>query len=329
LKTLLGFLHFARKKVDFACVEVGLGGRLDATNIVKPAVTVITNIGLDHIPQLGDTHTQIAGEKAGIIKPEVPCFTATDHPDALEVITRISQERNAPLVRVRRDSDIEKEAETQNVVWSVPVSQEHTGTVTIRTPRRCYADLTMRMGGLYQRANAACAVVAAEEALEARGVTLPEEAVRGALATTALPGRLTILRVPDGPLVVLDGAHNELAAQSLAGPIAALRTQHNIRRLLLVIGMLDGHEPEGVLAALAPQAERIFVCQPQWKRALPADELAKVARKFTRRVKAVPSCAEAARTALAAAGAEDMILITGSFYTVGEVPLTLFDRETL
>ena len=102
LKTALGFCWFAEQNVDYACVEVGLGGRLDATNIVKPLVTVITNIGLDHTQILGDTHALIAAEKAGIIKPGVPCITATDHPDALDVIARIAQERNAPLAFVRR-----------------------------------------------------------------------------------------------------------------------------------------------------------------------------------------------------------------------------------
>lgn len=102
LKTMLGFLYFAEQGVDYACIEVGLGGRLDATNVVRPTVTVITNIGLDHTNILGDTHAQIAAEKAGILKPGVPCFTATDNPDALEVISRIAGEREVPLARVRQ-----------------------------------------------------------------------------------------------------------------------------------------------------------------------------------------------------------------------------------
>ena len=176
------------------------------------------------------------------------------------------------------------------------------------------------MGGIYQRANAACAVAAVEKALAAKGIALPEAAVRQALATTALPGRLSVTRLPEGPLVVMDGAHNALAAESLAGPVAALRAQHHIRRLLLVVGMVGGHEPEGVLAALAPGADRVYACQPDWKRAQPAEEIAAAARRFCPDVEIIPACNEAARAAIAAAGLEDMVLITGSFYTVGEVP---------
>lgn len=320
LKTALGFLYFADRNVDIACIEVGLGGRLDATNVVKPRVTVITNIGLDHTQQLGDTHAQIAAEKAGIIKPGIPCFTAADHPEAFEVIRRIAAEREAPLMRVLEVPNAGAGREDA-VTWSVPPGQEQTGPVSIATPIHAYRGLEMRMGGKYQRANAACAVAAAERALSERGEALPEAAVREALATTALPGRLTVARVPGGPLIVLDGAHNALAAEALGGAVAALRREHAVRRMWVVIGMLTGHAPEGVVSVFAPEAERLFCCAPGWKRALPAGELAEVARRFTPNVEVVPVVFEAARAALAVAAPEDMVLITGSFYTVGEVPV--------
>ncbi len=340
LKTLIGFLYFAECGVDIACIEVGLGGRLDATNLVKPTVTVITNIGLDHTAQLGDTHALIAGEKAGIIKCGIPCYTATDHPEALAVIERIAEQQSAPLIRVVR-ADISDPAQNSaqnaseknelSVRWNVeetrqaiandtPRSEIHTGPVTIVTPTRRYEKMTMCMGGLYQRSNAACAVAAVEYALGALGRELPEAAVRTALATTTLPGRLTVLEKPGMPLVVLDGAHNEMAALALAGPVAALREQHNISRLLVVVGMLNGHAPEGVLAALLPGATRVYVCQPQWKRAQPAEEVAAVARNYADNVSIIHSVPDAVRAALDDATLQDMVLITGSFYTVGEVP---------
>ncbi len=324
LKTLIGFLYFAQRQVDFACIEVGIGGRLDATNVVHPAVTVITNIGLDHTNILGDTHALIAAEKAGILKPGIPCFTATDHPDALEVITRIAAERSVPLARVQRGDVSAPTGEASAVRWNVAGTErgesEQTAPVTIVTPTRLYPGMEMRMGGLYQRENAACAVAAAERALAVQGLELPEAAVRAALATTTLPGRLTVLRISGGPLVVLDGAHNALAAEALAGPVAVLRTQQRIRRTLLVVGMVGGHAPEGVLAALAPDAACVYVCQPNWKRAVPAETIAEAARQFVPCVEVIPSVPQAARAALAEAGPEDMVLITGSFYTVGEVP---------
>jgi dihydrofolate synthase/folylpolyglutamate synthase len=329
LKTALGFLYFAERKVDFACVEVGLGGRLDATNVVQPTVTVITNIGLDHVAQLGDRHALIAAEKAGILKPGIPCFTATDHPEALEVIERIAEERCVPLATVRRGDVAAPTGVEKAVRWNVlpaPLSaagegSEHTAPVTVATAKRLYRGLEMRMGGIFQRENAACAVAAAERALSARHVALPEEAVCEALATTALPGRLTVLRLSNGPLIVLDGAHNALAAEALRGPLAALREQHDIRRLFLVIGMLEGHVPEDVLAALTPGAARLYACQPNWKRAQPAEKIAEAARRFVPDVECIPSVPEAVRAALHAATPDAMVLITGSFYTVGEAPV--------
>lgn len=343
LKTALGFCWFGEQNVDFACVEVGIGGRLDATNLVKPAVCVITNIGLDHTQQLGETHALIAGEKAGILKPGVPCITATEHPDALAVIERRGLELGCPLAFVRRgDAGQNTEAATR-VFWQVtpPIlghdaqaganaadadrnaeaQNEHTGAFTVATQRNVYPLLQMAMQGVYQRTNAACAIAAVETALAQRGVTLSLQSVRDGLANTTLPGRMDIVRIPEGPLVVLDGAHNEMAAFALAGPIWALCAREHIGRVFLVIGMLTGHAPEGVLQWLAPFAYSIRVCQPQWKRALPALELADVAHQFSSSVQVIPSVSDAVRQAIAEARPSDMVLITGSFYTVGEAPI--------
>jgi dihydrofolate synthase/folylpolyglutamate synthase len=318
LKTALGFLYFAEREVDFACVEVGMGGRLDATNIVRPAVTVITNVGLDHTEILGDTHALIAQEKAGIIKCAVPCITAADHPDALEVIEQIAEAREAPLIRVEPGLAAVPTGDTARVRWQ---SMSDYAPVTVATPERRYADLEMRMGGLYQRANAACAVAAVERLLADRGGAVSEVAVRRALAVTTLPGRLEVTRLPNGPLVVLDGAHNAMAATALLGPIDALRAEHGIERLLLVVGMVGGHDPEGVLAPFAPEAARIYACRPDWKRGQSAEHIAAVARTFTPNVEVIPAVPDAVCAALAEATSRDMVLVTGSFYTVGEVRL--------
>ncbi len=303
LKTLLGFLWFAEQKVDYACIEVGIGGRLDATNVVCPLVTVITNIGLDHTRILGDTHELIAAEKAGIIKPGVPCVTAVQHPDARETILGIAQGRNAP------------------VVFPGWACAGHFDPVTISSPLREYGPYPMRMGGLVQRANAACALAAAELALARSGSgALRAAAVADALATVALPGRLSTLKLDDGPLVVMDGAHNGLAAEALAGPLALLRASAGCERLLLVVGMVGGHDPAEVLRPLAPDADKVFACAPDWKRALPAEEIAAAARRFCSDVETAGPVASALRAALSAAGPRDMVVITGSFYTVGEAP---------
>jgi dihydrofolate synthase / folylpolyglutamate synthase len=332
LKTALGFLYFAECGVEIACVEVGLGGRLDATNIVKPAVTVITTIGLDHTAQLGDTHALIAGEKAGIIKCGVPCYSGVEHPEAFPVIEWVAQQQQAPLTRVRRGPVTVPTHDAALVHWdtaSMPAAMEQgraqteqMAPLTVATETRRYADMEVRLAGLYQRANAACAVAAVEGLLTDRGATLTADAVQQALATTTLPGRMERVRLPHGPLVVLDGAHNEMAAQALAGAVAALRAQEGTRRLLLVVGMLTGHEPEGVLAPFVPQADRVYVCQPDWKRAFPAEEVAAIARRYGSQVEVIPSVSDAVNAAIAAANPDDMVLVTGSFYTVGEVRLS-------
>jgi dihydrofolate synthase/folylpolyglutamate synthase len=128
-------------------------------------------------------------------------------------------------------------------------------------------------------------------------------------------------QLPDGPLLVLDGAHNAMAAEALAGPVDGMRRTANMP-LFLVVGMVGGHDPAGVLGAFAEDAERIFVCQPTWKRAIPAEEVAEAARKLKcdRAVTVIPPVAEAVRAAVEAAGPGAMVLVTGSFYTVGEVP---------
>lgn len=330
LKTALGFCYFADREVDYACIEVGIGGRLDATNVVHPEVSVITNIGLDHMQQLGDTHALIAGEKAGIIKEGIPCITATDHPEALEVIRRTASERHAPFAHITRGTVSAPTGDPARIHWNVSTSGgedslpdwEQSAPLSVATTSRLYSAVPMQMDGLYQRVNAACAVAAVEAALERRGTALDEQAVRTGLARTTLPGRMEQRRLPNGPLLVLDGAHNEMAATALLGPLRALMARQKIQRLFLVIGMLTGHAPEGVLAHLAPLATHLFVCQPQWKRAVPAETLAEVARTFNPALTILPSVPEALHAALTAAGPQDMVLVSGSFYTVGEATPT-------
>ena len=318
LKTLIAFRHFAAQSVDYACIEVGLGGRLDATNIVTPTVTAITNIGLDHMDRLGSTYAEIAGEKAGIVKSGIPCFTGTDHPDALAVITRIANERNAPLIRVV--SHTNPTPKIGEVHYRADPNNPQSGTVTIATPRQIYRNISVGMNGEYQRGNAALALATVEELLARTGRTLTLEAVQKGLFETQLPGRFSILKRTDGKTIIMDGAHNAMAAEALCAPLRNYQATHNLKRLFLVFGMLQGHEPHDVLAYLAPLADQIFICQPDWKRAQPANEVATVARTFTPNVETIPDVKSAVRAAIAAATPNDLIVITGSFYTVGEAP---------
>lgn len=330
LKTAVAFAYFAERRVDAACVEVGIGGRIDATNVVQPTVTVITNIGLDHTQILGDTHAKIAAEKAGIIKPGVCCITAVDHTEALPVIEQTASDFAAPLVYVRRGSAGAPTGRADTVRWDVEAtSSPDFAPVTIATQDAVYAGCDVRMGGLYQRGNAACAAVAVERMLQAEGRRLDLASVRRGLAETTLPGRFTVIAGPGAPLVVLDGAHNGIAAEALVGPLAALGAAHGVQRTLMVVGMVGGHALDDVLGVLAPLAATVYACAPEWRRAVPAGEVAAAARHWCADVRIAPTVREAVASALRDSSPTDMVLVTGSFYTVGEAPLALFTAGAL
>jgi len=315
-KTLMAFLHFARKNVDFACVEVGMGGRFDATNLLNPLVSVITNVSLDHTDRLGDTIEEIAFEKAGIIKPGRPIVTAAEG-DAWDVIRRAAAERGSPVTRVGERGS----STAADVVWEAPAL----GGLSVTTPNREYKGLRLSLRGEFQYPNAACAVAAIEE-VEDAGFAVGEEAVRRGAAEVRLPGRLEVLRRK--PTLLIDGAHNADAAAKLG---EAVRSNFTYRRLILVVGMLSTHSAAGFLSNLAPMADRIFATAPDWPLARPAEEVADESRRLCSNVTAITPVSAAVDAALAEAGEDDLILVTGSFYVIGEVgrkwakkPLTSF-----
>ncbi len=319
LKTALGFRYFAEKQVEFVCLEVGIGGRLDATNIVTPVVSVITNIGLDHTQILGDTHAKIAFEKAGIIKPGVPALTAARNPEALEVILEAAEIRNAPLTQILRER--ESAVRLPAVWWRLEEGDPNTAPLTVKTPHAVYDHLPVRLLGDYQRENAACALAAVETALLPQNpFPLTSALARRALSQIALPGRLECFRGKNGALLVLDGAHNGMAAQALASPLASLRKTHGITGVRLVIGMLNGHDASEVVAPLTSGVVKAYVCAPNWKRAQPAEELAGVVRSTVPETQVYPGVEAAVFSAMQEAAPSEMVLVTGSFYTVGEVP---------
>ena len=307
LKTAIGLCWFAEQQVDYAVLEVGLGGRLDATNVIpSPLVTAITNIGLDHTELLGDTHALIAREKAGIVKPGVPCVTGVPHgSEAWEVIAAVCRERDAPLQTVTPD----------DYRWDGQA-------LTLRTPRRTLENVSLRLRGGFQYANAAVAAAALDAIAPEALPLLTDDAMRRGLASAYVPGRLE--QIADRPTVLIDVGHNELAAQALA---AALRADFGAdrRRLILIVGLSQQH-PAGPflepLAALRPAA--LIATQPAF-RPLEAAEVALAARRWDiPNVQVVPDAAEAVRRALALAGPDDLVCLTGSFYTVGDVPPALW-----
>lgn len=302
LKTAVGLCYFAEQAVDYTVLEVGLGGRLDATNVVvKPLVTVITNIGLDHTELLGDTLGAIAGEKAGIVKRGIPCVTGVPAGgEAWAVIERVCAENKAPLLAV------------------MPPRLEDDGP-TLTTPRRTLSGLHLRLRGAFQELNAAAALMALDAITDTAGPQVSDNAARQGLETAWVPGRLE--QVMERPTVVLDVAHNAISALALA---SALRDQYgaDTRRLTFVVGLSRNHTPEPFLEPLAAlHPARLIAAQPAF-RPRPAEEVAEAAKAlgFAQVDSVDSSIADAVHAALSQSGPDDLICVTGSFYTVGDLP---------
>ncbi|MGQ9556520.1 MAG: bifunctional folylpolyglutamate synthase/dihydrofolate synthase [Desulfurispora sp.] len=298
--TALAFLYFYRRQVDYLVLEVGLGGAIDSTNVVHPLVAVITNVALDHMDYLGQTIGEIATAKAGIIKPNTPVVTAATG-EALDVIQDFSRRHAAPLYVVGRD-----------ITWQEKSFRFERQVIDVQGRLAMYRDLALPLPGRHQQINAATAVAALEVLIEKRARITPQQ-LRSGLARVQWPARLEVLR--RSPLVLLDGAHNHAGAAALA---AALRDCFAGRRIHLVLGMLGDKERSKVLAELAPCAASVVVTRPNSPRAGDWQQLAEEARRFVPDVQVVEDVAGAVEAALGRAGSEDVVLITGSLYMVGE-----------
>jgi dihydrofolate synthase/folylpolyglutamate synthase len=298
-KTMLAFLYFREKAVDWVVLETGLGGRLDATNVVQPEAAVITNVGLDHTDRLGNTIEEIAGEKAGIVKPSAAVVTGASEP-ALSVVRAAWAARGASEWAVTVPPCGEDDP------WNGFIEANRLTETVMLTA-------TPSSPAAYQRANAALAELTAR-VLQRRGIAIPDEAITSGIASASLPGRFQIIR--ENPTVILDGAHNTEGAHELA---TSLRARYPNRPITLVIGMMGRHSVEGVVSELASLAKRIVATQPSDDRHLPARKVAEQAAAHGFEAPVVTPPMEALRTTLADATPDSVIVVTGSFYTVGEI----------
>ena len=306
--TALAFDHFARVGVDLAVAEVGLGGRLDATNVLEPEVAVLTAVSLDHTAQLGDTLGAIAAEKAGIIKAGVPVVCQPQPSEAAAVIEQTCRQANARLVRIGADVTYE---------WAPAEDKGRPGgRLTVRTSARTYAGVFLPLMGEHQAVNAATALAAAERVpLLAERLTL--EVARAGLRAVDWPGRMEF--VPGAPATVLDGAHNRASMERLA---EALASHFPGRRVAAVFGAAADKDVDGMLDVVAerlPKAAVVFTKTENPRAAEPAD-LASRYRKVTgKEATAAPGLAEALETARDAAGSDGLVVVCGSLYLVGAV----------
>ena len=298
LITAIALLYFRRERCDIAVLEVGLGGALDASNIIDtPEVAVLAAMGLDHTAVLGPTLADIAAAKAGIIKPGGAVVSLGGCPEADAVFRQVCRERGASLT----ETDGARLG-TSRVTLA--------GTDVALAP---YGTLHLGLIGTYQLRNALLAVTAAE-ALAARGWEIDERAIRTGLARTRWPGRMELIR-PADPVILLEGAHNPQGAAAAAETLRALFPD---RKIVLLLGMLADKDVDGVLAAVTPLAETVVTVTPPSPRALDAEDLRR------RLPRGLPGCTcatveEGIRAAAAAAGPGGAVCAMGSLYMCGAV----------
>lgn len=308
--TAMGLLHFKRNGVDWAVVETGMGGRLDATNVIRPATTVITSIALDHREFLGESIGEIAREKAGIIKGGVPVVAAPQEPAAMEMINIKAEEKGSALYVAGRDFSFKVKAEEPSGV-----------RFDYQSGKLRLTDIALSLPGSYQALNASLAIKAFELVLE--DARRAGEVIRTALRSLRWPGRLEL--VAEDPPVIIDGAHNPAAADALAAALKAGLLKSG-REMVLVMGVMADKDLEGVMRPLLPLASEVIFTAPNYGRAASPQELARAAEALGFRSKTAPSVKEAIRTARAFGC---LVLVTGSFYTIGEAKEALGSTGSL
>jgi dihydrofolate synthase/folylpolyglutamate synthase len=292
---------FAERGVEAAVLEVGLGGRLDATNAVDADVCVVVSIGLDHTKTLGSTLELIAGEKAGIIKPGRPVVSAVVQQRAIGVLQDVCRARGAELIDARS---------------AVRLVSEEKDFFTLATSRCSYDGLRCALPGRHQIDNARVAIAACEMLASEFGLRLEVEAVREGLAAVRWPGRLEWLEPANGwPLMLLDGAHNPAGISAVASYLRRLEGP----RPILLFGATSGKPLEKLLGPLAGLVHGAVFTRPPVERGLDPEEVAAAAAGMISDVEALSAPAEALRSAAGRAGAERYILVTGSLYLVGEI----------
>jgi dihydrofolate synthase/folylpolyglutamate synthase len=306
LTTALSFLHFARQHVDMAVVEVGLGGRLDTTNVLTPQVAVLTPIGLEHTHILGDTLAAIAGEKAGIVKPQSRVVSAPQPPEVVEVFEKRCQSQHATLLLAERD-----------FTWHITESSWQGSRFHYRSENLQLADMFVPLAGHHQVANAAVALTVIEQ-LRQQGWSLPETALREGLATVRWEGRLEMLERE--PWVVLDAAHTIESAQRLREAITTVLPHE---RVVLVLGMAADKKVDEILATLAPIADEAIVTRFSNPRAVDPQRLADLLRSHGVPVLQADDPATALAVARSRATPADLICVTGSVMLIGEIKARL------
>jgi dihydrofolate synthase/folylpolyglutamate synthase len=301
--TAMAFLYFARERVEFGIFEVGLGGRLDATNILLPAISVITRIDFDHENFLGHSLAEIAAEKAGILKESVPVIVAEQRLEAREVILARAAELRCPVIEPSAAFRVQEEEMKDGFAQARVTEKASEWSI----------EIAPSLAGRFQLQNALNAV-AATRWLSERGFRISDEAIRRGIAETVWPGRLE--KVQSAPDLYLDGAHNPGAARELA---AFWEQNFAGRRIFLLYGALRDKAVDEVTGVLFPYAAEVIFTEPRTSRAISAAQLEEIATHHAARSRVIVDAERALEYAVSKAAPGDAVFVTGSLYLVGQL----------
>ena len=326
LMTAMAFIYFQTKQVDFAVIEVGLGGRLDATNVVSPLISVITALSLDHINVLGDTLAKIAFEKGGVIKNNTPVVVAPQKNEAIIVLKKIAEERNSPMIQVGKDYLYAQAAKSLNgqnfFVWPKE-DQIAVNTFIESAGREDWepAKFFIPLLGFHQVQNAATAY-ATLIVLRKKGLKISDESIHKGFRNVVWPGRFEVLN--RRPFIVVDSAHNRESALRLR---SAVDDYFPGTPVILVFGASEDKDIDGMLVELLPRVKIVITTKSIHPRAISPEDLVIKVNKMGVRAIPTQSLEEAFDEALKLAGKENLILVAGSIFVAGGMRDVWFDLQ--
>lgn len=303
IETAMAFYYYWEKQADYVVLEVGLGGRYDATNVIKsPLASVIVSISLDHVGVLGHTLGKIAYEKAGIIKEDSIAVVYKQKQEAEEVIKDVCKEKNTKYIEANFDNLVIKKSDINSQVFDCNVLGEE------------FENMEISLIGEHQVNNAVLALTALKVLRDERHVEIGDEAIRRGLLNTRWPGRIE--KIKNNPTFIIDGAHNEDGARSLS---KALEKYFSGKKMTLLIGMLKDKDIDGVLEILMDKFDKVITATPDSDRAISAEELKEKIEKYVPNVTAIEDIDEAVKYVLDNAKEDEIIISAGSLYMIGHV----------
>ncbi|MDR1382509.1 MAG: bifunctional folylpolyglutamate synthase/dihydrofolate synthase [Planctomycetaceae bacterium] len=325
---VFAFVYFAQEQVDLGILEVGLGGRFDATNVCQPIISVITSISLEHTEQLGHTLAAIAGEKAGIIKPYIPIVSGVEFgegDDPRQIIRQISAEQRAYLFEKQRDFSLVKySGGTFDFLWNPATKcSAIQSSASVRVEH-----LRLNLLGEHQKQNAAVAL-AAVMLLRQNGFVITDENLRRALATLEIPGRVELRQWQTSggsTTLILDGSHNRASAEALLESLHTLNAKQRFSQKILLFGSTLGKDVDGMFATLLPFFDHVIISQyASNPRAFPAEKLWNIAQnatstqKILQQLEMIPAISDALQSLHSTAANNSLLCVTGSFYFIAEI----------